>query len=196
MANDTSDRIIDCAQALMVERGYNAFSYADIAETVKVTKATIHFHFATKAVLAEQVVKRYRESAVANLQYLSGQVPGAMARLDAYVNYWKGCISDSKPLCLCALLAAEMLTLPDQLKNEVQAFFRSVESWLADTLGGGARQGELCLTRSAELEAKSLFAVVYGAMLAARVFGDADAFGAVTGDAIACLKAETAVPGH
>ena len=188
MANDTSDRILDCAQALMVERGYNAFSYADIAETVEVTKATIHFHFATKAVLAEQVVKRYREGALASLQQLSGQLPEPKARLEAYVQYWKGCISDNKPLCLCALLAAEILTLPDQLKSEVRAFFREVESWLADTLEEGARQGELSLRRSAALEAKALFAVVYGSMLAARMFGDADAFGAVTGDAIACLK--------
>ena len=172
----------------MVERGYNAFSYADIAETVKVTKATIHFHFATKALLAEQVVKRYRESALANLRHLDCHVPAATARLDAYVQYWQGCISDKKPLCLCALLAAEILTLPPEVKKEVQAFFLGVEGWLADTLDDGVSQGELRLARSVQLEAKSLFAVVYGAMLAARVFGDADAFGAVTGEATAWLK--------
>lgn len=191
MANDTSDRILNCAQALMVERGYNAFSYADIAETVAVSKATIHFHFPTKAVLAEQVVRRYREGAMANLSHLSGQMSDAVGRLEAYANYWEGCIRDNKPLCMCALLAAEILTLPAEVGAEVRAFFRGLEEWLATTLEDGTSQGSISLNRSPVLEAKSLFSVVYGAMLAARVFGDAAAFGAVTADAISSFKVES-----
>ena len=188
MSNDTAERILDRAQALMVERGYNAFSYADIAEVVKVSKATIHFHFAAKAVLAEHVVRRYREGAIANLRQLSEQVPDAPARLDAYARYWETCISGNKPLCMCALLGGEILTLPDQVKSEVQTFFREAEAWLASTLEDGVRQGSLHPGRGPVLEAKSLLAVVYGAMLVARIFGDAPAFAAVVGDAIGRLK--------
>lgn len=188
MSNDTAERILDRAQGLMVERGYNAFSYADIAEVVKVSKASIHFHFATKAVLAEQVVRRYREGAIAQLRLLSGQVREAPARLEAYAGYWESCISGNKPLCMCALLGSEILTLPDQVKSEVETFFRDVESWLASTLEEGSRQGSLQLRRSPALEAKSLLALVYGALLAARIFGDATAFAAVVGDGIGRLK--------
>jgi TetR/AcrR family transcriptional repressor of nem operon len=189
MSNDTAQRILDRGQALMVERGYNAFSYADIAEVVKVSKATIHFHYATKAVLALEVVRRYRHGAMAKLRQLSGQVPGAAARLEAYAGYWENCIrTGTAPLCMCALLASEILTLPDPIKGELQAFFSDVEGWLASTLDDGANQGTLRLSRSAALEAKSLFAMVYGAMLSARVFGDAAAFGAVVGEAIGRLK--------
>lgn len=188
MSNDTSHRILDSAQALMVERGYNAFSYADIAEVVKVSKASIHFHYATKTVLAEEVVRRYRHGAIANLRQLSSQVPGAPARLEAYAGYWENCIRSTQPLCMCALLAAEILTLPDPVTSEVRIFFRDVEGWLASTLEDGVRQGTLRLSSSTALEAKSLLATVYGAMLAARVFGDAAAFGAVVSDAIGRLK--------
>ncbi len=195
MSNDTAQRILDRAQDLMMERGYNAFSYADIAEVVKVSKATIHFHYASKAVLSEQVVRRYREGVMANLRQLSGQVPDAPARLEAYAGYWENCIrTNTAPLCMCALLAAEIMTLPDVVKSEVQAFFRDLEAWLASTLDDGVRQGALRLPRSPALEAKSLLAVVYGAMLAARVSGDATAFGVVVGDAIARLK--TVAPAH
>ena len=51
--------------------------------------------------------------------------------------------------------------------------------------------GSVSLNRSPVLEAKSLFSVVYGAMLAARVFGDAAAFGTVTADAISSFKVES-----
>jgi TetR/AcrR family transcriptional regulator, transcriptional repressor for nem operon len=190
VSNDTAERILDRAQALMVERGYNAFSYADIAEVVKVSKATIHFHFATKAVLAEEVVRRYRHGAIAMLRQLSGQLSNAPARLEAYARYWENCIRTNTPLCMCALLAAEIRTLPDQVKTEVQTFFRDGEGWLASTLDDGVRQGTLHLPGGSALEAKSLLAVVYGAMLAARIFGDAAAFSAVVGDAIGRLKVD------
>lgn len=188
MSSDTAQRVLDRAQALMLERGYNAFSYADIAEVVKVSKATIHFHFPTKAVLAEQVVRGYREAAVAALRQLSGQVADAPARLAAYAGYWEGCISSGEPLCLCALLGGEILTLPEPVKGEVQAFFRDVEAWLAGTVDEGVRQGSLHAGRGAALEAKALLAAVYGAMLVARVSGDARAFAAVVGEAIGRLK--------
>ena len=45
MANaDTSQRILDIAERLVQTRGFNGFSYADIADALKVTKASLHYH--------------------------------------------------------------------------------------------------------------------------------------------------------
>ncbi|MEF9673014.1 TetR family transcriptional regulator [Pseudomonas sp. PCH446] len=41
--------IADYAQSLLALGGYNSFSYADIAERVRITKASIHHHFPSKA---------------------------------------------------------------------------------------------------------------------------------------------------
>ena len=189
MSNDTTQRILDRAQALIVERGYKGFSYADIAEVVNVSKPSIHFHYATKAVLVQQLVLRYREGAIAKLAQLSAQVPDAPARLGIYADYWEDCIrTNTAPFCMCAMLASEMPILPDEVKGEVQAYFRGMESWLTSVLDDGVRQGTLRLSRSAALEAKSFLSLVHGAMLDARVFGDAAAFDAVMGDAIGRLK--------
>lgn len=193
MSNDTAQRILDCTQALIVERGYNAFSYADIADVVKISKPSIHFHYATKAALTQQVVLRYREVAVAELWKLSDNVTDAPARLEVYAGYWENCIrNNTSPFCLCAMLASEMPTLPEQVAGEVRTYFRDMENWLTMTLEDGVRQGTLRLPRSAALEAQSFLSLVHGAMLAGRVFGDATAFGAVVGDAIGRLKVETA----
>lgn len=193
MSNDTAQRILDRAQALIVERGYKGFSYADIAEVVNVSKPSIHFHFPTKAALTQQLVLRYREDAIAKLGQLSAQVPDAPTRLEIYADYWENCIrTNTAPFCMCAMLASEMPMLPDEVKIEVRTYFRDTESWLVSVLEDGVRQGMLRLTRSAALEAKSFLSLVHGAMLDARVFGDAAAFDAVMGDAIGRLKiAET-----
>jgi len=49
----TSQQILDIAQRLVQTRGFNAFSYADIASELKVSKASLHYHFASKANEAE-----------------------------------------------------------------------------------------------------------------------------------------------
>ena len=39
----TPERILDVAEGLLQARGYNGFSYADIAEAVGITKASIAY---------------------------------------------------------------------------------------------------------------------------------------------------------
>jgi TetR/AcrR family transcriptional repressor of nem operon len=56
---DTPQRILDVAEQLVQTRGFNGFSYADIAAAVGLTKATLHYHFATKAELGRRLIERY-----------------------------------------------------------------------------------------------------------------------------------------
>jgi AcrR family transcriptional regulator len=42
--SETSARILDVAERLVQMRGFNAFSYADVADVLKVTKASLHYH--------------------------------------------------------------------------------------------------------------------------------------------------------
>jgi len=189
MSTDTAQRILDTAQHLIVQRGYHGFSYADIAEVVNVKKPSIHFHFATKAELVRQLLLRYREEVRSGLGRLSTALPDPLAQLRAYAGYWEECIrDDSSPFCLCALLAAELLSLPAEVAAEVKGHFRDLSAWLADTLEEGAREGKLVLPRGAAAEAEAFMASVHGAMLSARVYGEADVFAGVVGDAIGRLS--------
>lgn len=191
MSSDTANRILDTAQRLIVTRGFNAFSYADIAEVVGISKPSIHFHFATKSELVRQLLLRYRDTVKVNLEQLSVQVPDPVAQLRAYAGYWEQCIrDDTAPFCLCAMLASELLSLPPDVAAEVKAYFRELADWLTGTLEKGAAQGQLTLSRSAAFEAESFMASAHGAMLSARVFGDADVFARIVGAAIDRLQSK------
>ena len=61
-------RILSEAQRLVQMRGFNGFSYADIAETLGVTKASLHYHFPSKAELGRRLIDRYREDFLAALR--------------------------------------------------------------------------------------------------------------------------------
>ena len=71
----TSDEILRCARSLLIEGGYNGFSYADIAKVVGIRNASIHHHFPSKADLVRTLVARYREEAEAGIAALERQFP-------------------------------------------------------------------------------------------------------------------------
>ena len=67
MTEDTRTVILRQAEFLIRTRGYAAFSYADLAQTAGITKASVHYHFPTKEDLVTVLVQQYLERFVATL---------------------------------------------------------------------------------------------------------------------------------
>ena len=63
----TADRILDIAERLVQVRGFNGFSYADVAAELGMTKASLHYHFPGKAELGRALIVRYTERFAAAL---------------------------------------------------------------------------------------------------------------------------------
>ena len=176
----TEDEIIRRARALLIDGGYNGFSYADIAQSVGIRKASIHYYFPTKVDLVRTLVARYRDEAAAGFAELTRHNPDPMDQLRAYVGFWADCIHDGNvTFCLCALLATQMPILPQEVVVEVKAYFQMLSTWLTTVLESGCEQGSFTLSDPA-LEADKFMAAVHGAMLSARGYGDPKIFGSIT----------------
>jgi TetR/AcrR family transcriptional regulator, transcriptional repressor for nem operon len=185
MQGDTADRILQTTKTLISDLGYSAFSYADISEAVKIRKASIHHHFPTKASLVVAVLKAHRHRLLEGLQSLTQKIADPRTRLRSYVQYWEGCIRDkSQPFCIAALLAAELPSLPEEVRFEVQQHFLDLSGWIRETLEEGISTRTLKLQGSPEDEAQTFMATVHGAMLSARALGSCDVFEAVTTGAL------------
>lgn len=181
MAQNTAGQIIDTARHLIMTRGYNGFSYADVAEAVGIRKASIHHHFAAKSDLARAVVEQSRAIIQFQVAQLAEVEPDAATQLRAYAGYWERCILDnSAPFCVAAMLAAELPSLPEDLAGAVRAHFAELTGWLASILEIGVRQGSVVLVRSPAEEADAFMSAIYGAMLSARAFGDPGRFVTIT----------------
>jgi TetR/AcrR family transcriptional repressor of nem operon len=181
MTRSTNEQIIDEARRLIMTRGYNGFSYADIAEAVGIRKASIHHHFATKGDLARAVVDHSRAIIHAQVGLLAEIEPDASEQLRGYAGYWERCISDnSAPFCVAAMLAAELPSLPVDLSVAVRGHFAELTAWLERLLVLGARQGSIVLVRSPAEEADAFMSAIYGAMLSARAFGEPGRFTTIT----------------
>lgn len=172
--------IVACAQSLLATSGYNGFSYADISAAVHISKASVHHHFPSKADLVTMVVRQYREQTRVGIAALEKQIADPLAQLHAYTGYWAACLRDgTAPFCVVAMLAAELPAIPVEVAAEVRGHFSDLETWMETVLTRGAAEGLFVLRSSAKAEAMAFMAAVHGAMLAARVHGDPELFGAI-----------------
>jgi TetR/AcrR family transcriptional repressor of nem operon len=181
MQGETAERILDAANTLLIDRGYSAFSYADIAETVKVRKASIHYHFPTKAGLVVAVLRRHRARISEGMKALDNQIENPLIRIRNYFKYWEGCIEGrTLSFCIGALLGAEMPSLPEEVQAEVRLHFSTLTEWFERTLKAGTKARALRLQGTVATEAQMLIAVLHGAMLSARATNNCDVFRSLT----------------
>ena len=159
----------------MQKRGFNGFSYADVAAELGITTASLHYHFAGKAQLGEALIDRYAERFNAALAAIEARPDPAPAKLAAYADLYAG-VLQAERLCLCGMLAADYDTLPAVMRSSVVDFFDENEAWLARLLEKGREEGTLHYAGSAVESARMIVSALEGAMLVARPYGDAARF--------------------
>ncbi|MBV8259838.1 MAG: TetR/AcrR family transcriptional regulator [Paraburkholderia sp.] len=163
------EQVLDHAITLMMLRGYNGFSYRDLSELVGVKTSSIHYYFPSKDDLVLEAVSQYSGEVMAGLQSIDAALP-AREKLATYTRLFGKTLGDGNQICLCGMLAADIESLPESVRQAVQAFFRANENWLAEVLAQGAKEGTLVVKGKAESAARTLFAALQGSVLASRLF--------------------------
>ena len=174
----TARRILDVAERLAQKQGFNGFSYADVSEALGITKASLHYHFRTKAQLGLSLIRRYQENFLEALGAIDAACPDASEKLRRYARIYADVLRRDR-MCLCGMLAADYATLPKAMRDSVNEFFRANESWLTRVLEEGLSADSLRFEGPAAEQARALLSSLEGAMLVARSFGDVDRFEAV-----------------
>ena len=187
----TATLILDVAERLVQIRGFNAFSYADIAAELKMSKAALHYHFIGKAELGAELINRYTIRFVAALAAVEARLPDAPARLAAYADLYLAVLLEQK-MCLCGMLATDFETLPDSMRTGVVAFFDKNEEWLSHVLADGIEKGTLEFEESPSEIAWMIIGCLQGAMLIAKPYGDTSKFKSTASQLFKGLRAPTA----
>ncbi|SEB52857.1 TetR/AcrR family transcriptional regulator [Terriglobus roseus] len=181
MQGETAVRILDAANTLLIDRGYSAFSYADIAEIVAIRKASIHHHFPTKAALVVAVLRRHRERISEGMKALDQGIDDPVLRIKKYFKYWEECIEGQAiSFCIGALLGVEMPSLPEEVQVEVRIHFSMLTEWFQKTLKAAAKSRKAELKGTVAAETQALIATMHGAMLTARATNDPRIFREIT----------------
>src|SRR5262249_21395278 len=152
-------------------RGFNAFSYADIAKPLRVTSASLHYHFPSKADLGTRLIERYEHTFLAALADIGETSGDAVERLRRYLRLYAAVLRNDR-MCLCGMLAAEYATLPKPMRTALVHFFDTNEAWLADVLRDGRKAGHLTFSGQPREVAQMMVSALEGAMMMARSYGD------------------------
>lgn len=188
--NTTSTReaLLSAAERLIRTRGYSAFSYADLSQTVGIRKASIHHHFPAKSDLGAALVCLYRDRFAELLSKIDREEDDAMAKLSRYAAIYELSVRQGM-LCLCGMLSTEMNVLPDNIRDSVNRFLSEQLRWLAATIKTGIGNGQIAPRGKSERIAEHVLSTLQGASLVAWGIGDRRVVTRASRDLLASLKA-------
>lgn len=169
------DQILASAQRLVQQRGFNGFSYADIASEVGIRKASLHHHFPTKSDLGLALIDGYTEQLESGLLQISNTIPQADGRLKAYAGIYRASLEAGR-MCLGGMLASDAPTLDPGMLPALKRFFSRNVEWLTEVLAAGQAQQLFVLTGTPADHARMLLSALQGALLISRSTGDHEAF--------------------
>ncbi len=169
------DQILACAQRLVQTRGFNGFSYADIAKEVGIRKASLHYHFPTKTDLGVALLGMYAAMLDSALLNIGASSAPADKKLAAYIGIYRDSL-EAERVCLGGMLASEALTLDEALLPGLKRFFARNTQWLAGILAEGKAKRIFVLSGTAANHAHMFVSALQGALILARAAGDRKVF--------------------
>lgn len=176
MTIDTRTALMDHAEYFARAQGFDGFSYADLAEAVSIRKASIHYHFPTKAGLSAALMARYTETFSQRLEEIAVKSATASGRISALIALYRGALNDGNTLCLCVSLSTCHQSLSDEVNAQIAQFRVMMVAWLKNVFALGLQDNSISRIASPEPEARACLALLEGAQLAARAEVDVAVF--------------------
>lgn len=187
--SDTKQQILDIAERLLERRGYNAFSYQDIADELGIRKASLHYHYASKADLGMALTSRHAQRMATLLRNADERNLNAWEKLDIFVTPFIKLIKTGVLMTPTASLAADYDTLPEQLQARTAQFYSVFHDWLTHVLMDGRHLGQFYFGAEPSVKAYAILATLEGSILIARSQQNAAFIDAVIDDVKASLGA-------
>jgi len=176
MAKPTKSALLDCAETATRMRGFDAFSYADLAGAVGIRKASVHHHFPTKADLSHAMMARYLEKMDETLELIQSAQPTGANKIMALIDHYRAALQGGTTICLCVALCASRQSLRQDVIEVINTYRYKVLAWIAKAYTQGRNDGSIPFLHSPSSEAHATLALLEGAHMAARSSQSADPF--------------------
>ncbi|KNG93227.1 TetR/AcrR family transcriptional regulator [Pseudaestuariivita atlantica] len=168
----TQTTLLDHAETLARTRGYDAFSFADLARHAKIAKPSVHHHFPTKGSLAIALVTRYAARVAAELDDIAGTAPTPRACLERFVALYRDTGQNGRALCLCVAFGTSRDSFDEDVLEALAAYQSGVLAWLRAAFAAHGWS---------QAEAEGCLALCEGAQVLARTARDIALYDAATG---------------
>jgi TetR/AcrR family transcriptional repressor of nem operon len=148
-ATETRRHIVDVADRLFYERGFEATSFADIAKDVGLSRGNFYYHFRTKDEILAAVIQQRAQNTQAMLASWADGTDSPAGRILSFIRIL---IANQAKImargCPVGTLCNELAKLDHAAKDDASRLFSLFRDWLAaqfTALGCGADSDALAL---------------------------------------------------
>jgi TetR/AcrR family transcriptional regulator, transcriptional repressor for nem operon len=169
--NDTKTEILDLAENLLLDRGFNGFSYANISSVLNIKNAAVHYHFSTKADLGSAIIQRARERFTNWTcdDSMAGKTPAE--KLEAFFRRYLRFLEKGQQVCLGGALETDFKTLPAEMQVETRKFVSDILVWMEGVLEEGRKKRNFSFPGEAKDQAILILSSLQGALQMTRAVG-------------------------
>ncbi|MEQ8469725.1 MAG: TetR/AcrR family transcriptional regulator [Marinoscillum sp.] len=167
----TRSDIINIANELVLSKGYNAFSFADISKNLGIKKASIHYHFPSKTTLGQALIAQHIQEA--NVLFEKNKNKKPILRIQDFFS-----IYESRKLagqvCLVGSLATDLYTMEQVIQDDIKNLASIILSGLTDILEDGKSSGDFQFKEDPRTKALMITTNLLGALQVSRLTADQD----------------------
>lgn len=149
--------------------GYNGFSYADLAKEIGIAKASLHYHYASKEILAINICDSIEQHWQKRFDNISAQ-PNLSA-LEQITEFIQSNLSQLKDNRICALVALlnNYESLPSELQKRVYDLVSYEYSIYYQFIQKAVNQSEVNDSLDIDHAAAELISMIKGSLIYRRI---------------------------
>ena len=165
------DEIIQLADTLIRQKGYNAFSFYDISDKVGIKTASIHYHFPAKSDLGEAVIQHHIENLNRVIEHYKRKSP--TEKLDKFFAIYANIKKENK-VCLVGSLATDFNTLDEKVQQKLKAFSEEMLHWVSHFLEDGRKENLFVFDGESRIKALMIISNMLAIVQLTRLTNDND----------------------
>lgn len=169
----TRERILELGEELILDKGYNGFSYQDISTVLGIKNAAIHYYFPSKESLGVSVLKTNTQRFDEMVENMQSRDFDEWRQLESFMKIYLKSNRENK-ICLIGSLGTDINTLSDPMRNELHKMVGHILDWLETILESGRQKGLFYFTISARDQALHILSSLVAGLQIARILDKSD----------------------
>jgi TetR/AcrR family transcriptional regulator, transcriptional repressor for nem operon len=169
LPGDTKSKILDIGEMLLLKKGFNGFSYADIAASMGIKTSSIHYHFPSKCDLGLGIIQRVRQRFKKWGDSRQIEMMNDWEKLDSFFHIYRYYLTTKESVCLSGALETDFATLPPAMKEEAKGLVSDLLTWVDHCLAEGRKKGTFSFPGTSMDQAIVILAIMRGGLQMTRV---------------------------
>ncbi|MBS1507394.1 MAG: TetR/AcrR family transcriptional regulator [Bacteroidetes bacterium] len=167
----TRETIIALGDQLIRDKGFNAFSFYDIARSLNIKNASIHYHFPSKTDLGIAVLKGQQDGLRSLIEAYSKKTPEE--KLLAFLSIYTRIKAEGK-VCIVGSLATDLNSVDEKIAVELKKLAQEILSWVTQILDEGKRKKVFYFRESSRTRALLIITNMLAALQVSRLTDEND----------------------